>query len=58
VWRITFRPKHPVPVGDFLRTQGRFTHLSPEQIEAIQAHVDERWNLLGGLASSNSTSNH
>ena len=27
-WRITFRPKHPVPVSEFLETQGRFSHLS------------------------------
>ena len=48
-WRITFRPKHEVPVSEFLATQGRFSHLSAEQIDAIQAHVDERWNLLAGL---------
>ena len=51
-WRITFRPKHPVPVREFLATQGRFGHLSPEQIDAIQAHVDERWELLTGLAET------
>ena len=48
-WRITFRPKHPVPVGEFLETQGRFSHLSAEEIEVIQSHVDERWNRLVGL---------
>ena len=48
-WRITFRPKHAVPVGEFLATQGRFAHLSPEQIASIQAHVDERWNLFAAL---------
>ena len=45
-WRITFRPKHPVPVREFLATQGRFGHLRAEQVEAIQAHVDERWEAL------------
>ena len=50
-WRITFEPKHPVPVSEFLATQGRFGHLSAEQIDAIQAHVDERWQLLEGLQS-------
>ncbi len=30
-WRITFRPKHPVPVRDFLATQGRFALLSRER---------------------------
>jgi pyruvate ferredoxin oxidoreductase beta subunit len=48
-WRITFRPKHEVPVSEFLATQGRFGHLSAEQIDAIQSHVDERWELLAGL---------
>jgi pyruvate/2-oxoacid:ferredoxin oxidoreductase beta subunit len=50
-WRITFRPKHPVPVREFLETQGRFDHLSHDQIESIQAHVDERWELLENLGS-------
>ncbi len=50
-WRTTFSPKHPVPVGEFLATQGRFDHLSSEQIETIQAHVDERRELLAGLAA-------
>jgi pyruvate/2-oxoacid:ferredoxin oxidoreductase beta subunit len=52
VWKITFRPKHEVPVRDFLATQGRFAHLSPEQVGAIQAHVDERWELLAGLEAA------
>jgi pyruvate/2-oxoacid:ferredoxin oxidoreductase beta subunit len=51
-WRITFEPKHPVPVRDFLEAQGRFGHLSPEQIDTIQSHVDERWSLLATLDTS------
>jgi pyruvate ferredoxin oxidoreductase beta subunit len=45
-WRITFAPRHPVPVREFLATQGRFAHLSDDDVATIQAHVDERWNLL------------
>jgi pyruvate/2-oxoacid:ferredoxin oxidoreductase beta subunit len=45
-WRVTFAPKHPVPLGEFLATQGRFAHLSDEDVATIQGHVDERWNLL------------
>jgi pyruvate/2-oxoacid:ferredoxin oxidoreductase beta subunit len=48
-WRITYRPKREVPVGEFLATQGRFAHLSPEAVEVIQAHVDERWDALAAL---------
>jgi pyruvate/2-oxoacid:ferredoxin oxidoreductase beta subunit len=51
-WRVTFRPKHPVPVRDFLATQGRFAHLTDEQVDAIQAHVDERWELLAALEAT------
>jgi len=48
-WKITYRPKREVPVGDFLRTQGRFAHLSDDAVAEIQAHVDERWAALAGL---------
>ena len=48
-WRITFRPKHDVPVREFLETQGRFSHLTAEAVETIQAHVDDRWDRLLAL---------
>ena len=50
-WRITFRPRQTRPVSEFLGGQGRFAHLSAKEIEAIQVHVDERWDLLTGLES-------
>jgi pyruvate ferredoxin oxidoreductase beta subunit len=50
-WRVTFRPKHPLPVREYLETQGRFAHLSPPQVDAIQAHVEARWDELAGLAA-------
>ena len=51
-WHITFHPKRDLPVADFLTAQGRFAHLTPEQIDSIQSHVDERWNLLAALESN------
>ncbi len=45
-WAITFRPKHRVPVSEYLQTQGRFSHLSVDEMAAIQSHVDERWGSL------------
>jgi len=45
-WRITYRPKHPLPVRDYLAAQGRFAHLSPSAIAEIEAHVDDRWREL------------
>ena len=44
-WRITIQPPRE-PVGPYLERQGRFRHLSAEQIEAIQRDVDERWAAL------------
>jgi pyruvate ferredoxin oxidoreductase beta subunit len=53
-WRITYRPKRPVEVGDYLAAQGRFAHLSPESVETIAAHVDERWRALEQLEADSS----
>jgi pyruvate/2-oxoacid:ferredoxin oxidoreductase beta subunit len=50
-WSITYRPKHELPVRAFLETQGRFAHLAPAAVDAIQAHVDERWSQLAALVS-------
>jgi 2-oxoisovalerate ferredoxin oxidoreductase beta subunit len=50
-WRITFHPKHEVPARAFLETQGRFAHLTPGEIDSIQAHVNQRWDILARLES-------
>jgi pyruvate/2-oxoacid:ferredoxin oxidoreductase beta subunit len=52
VWKITQRPKRVLPVGEFLETQGRFAHMSQADIERVQQHVDERWDLLEKLEQS------
>jgi pyruvate/2-oxoacid:ferredoxin oxidoreductase beta subunit len=44
-WRITL--DHPGdPVEPYIRRQGRFRHLAPEQIRHIQTEVDARWETL------------
>jgi pyruvate/2-oxoacid:ferredoxin oxidoreductase beta subunit len=44
-WRFTV--EHPGdPVAPYLERQGRFRHLTPPQIAAIQAQVDARWKSL------------
>jgi pyruvate ferredoxin oxidoreductase beta subunit len=50
-YTVTYKPKKKLPVEEFLKVQGRFSHLfKPENkhmIEEIQAEVDKRWeNLL------------
>jgi pyruvate/2-oxoacid:ferredoxin oxidoreductase beta subunit len=44
-WRFT--ADHPGdPVEPYIRRQGRFRHLTPEQIRHIQTDVDARWETL------------
>ncbi len=44
-WRFT--ADHPGdPVEPYIRRQGRFRHLTPEQVRHVQAEVDTRWELL------------
>ena len=44
-WRFTV--EHPGdPVAPYLARQGRFRHLTPEQIARIQSEVDARWEML------------
>lgn len=40
--RQTVVPEDPVPVGDYLAAQKRFKDMSSEDIQALQAAVDER----------------
>lgn len=40
-----------LPVERFLEVQGRFRHLTREQIREIQADVDRRWELLQARAA-------
>jgi pyruvate/2-oxoacid:ferredoxin oxidoreductase beta subunit len=49
---LNLKLKERKPVDDYLRLQGRFRHLSPEQIAAVQAEVDARWErLMKGCAA-------
>ncbi|MDA8441233.1 MAG: thiamine pyrophosphate-dependent enzyme [Peptococcaceae bacterium] len=43
-FRFTHRPVNRKPVGEYLNQQGRFAHLSPETVSAIQADVDAKWD--------------
>lgn len=35
-----------LPVAEYLTVQGRFAHLTPEQINPIQAETDHAWQDL------------
>lgn len=49
-WILNYQPKNKLPVEEFLRKQGRFSHLfTPENewmIAKIQDSVDKKWNTL------------
>ncbi len=47
---INIEPKH-IPVKDYLSAQGRFRHLSEEQIANLQAFVDDEWQWLSAQAN-------
>ncbi|MFQ5711673.1 MAG: thiamine pyrophosphate-dependent enzyme [Candidatus Geothermarchaeales archaeon] len=43
-FKLTHWPKKRRPVREYLRVQGRFSHLTEEDIELIQRNVDEMWD--------------
>jgi len=43
--RITRKGKG-LPVAEYLKVQGRFSHLNEAEVDAIQRGVDERWAIL------------
>jgi pyruvate/2-oxoacid:ferredoxin oxidoreductase beta subunit len=49
-WTINVRPRREVPMREYLQLQGRFSHLTEEDIEFIQENVDWEWERLVGRA--------
>jgi pyruvate/2-oxoacid:ferredoxin oxidoreductase beta subunit len=47
--RITRKLGVAKPVAEYLKTQGRFAHLTPPEIAEIQAQVDTNWKRLLSL---------
>ena len=45
-YNLTVKVPNPVPVLDYLKLQGRFRHLTEEEINIIQKGTDENWDLL------------
>ncbi|QLH74678.1 MAG: pyruvate synthase subunit beta [Methanomassiliicoccales archaeon] len=43
--RITYRPKEMVPVENYLKMQGRFKHMSKEDIETLQKWICKKWKM-------------
>jgi pyruvate ferredoxin oxidoreductase beta subunit/2-oxoisovalerate ferredoxin oxidoreductase beta subunit len=45
-YKINIRPAEPMPVAEYLKLQGRFRHLTDDQIAQIQRTVDWEWEQL------------
>ncbi len=45
-YRLTHKVSKPVPVGDYLKPQGRFSKITEEQVALIQQQVDGDYALL------------
>ena len=54
-YKITVNPETLKPVNDYLKAQGRFRHLSENEINHIQQRVNQEWAKLKDLASIVST---
>jgi len=52
-WRITYRPKNPKPIEEYLKLQGRFKHLfkpgNEDKIKELQEEVNRRWEWLNRM---------
>jgi pyruvate/2-oxoacid:ferredoxin oxidoreductase beta subunit len=48
-FHITRKSGQLKPVADYLKAQGRFNHLTPTDVEAIQAEVDQEYHKLLAL---------
>jgi len=45
-WKITFEPQKLLPVEEYLKAQGRFSHLGEKEISEIQEYVKKEWQRL------------
>jgi pyruvate ferredoxin oxidoreductase beta subunit/2-oxoisovalerate ferredoxin oxidoreductase beta subunit len=49
-YNITHQPRD-LPVESYLEVQGRYRHLTPDQIKIIQSEVDRNWQELTARAA-------
>jgi len=48
-FKITTKPRNPIPVSEFFKKCKKFSHLSEEEIKELQQVTDEKWNRLNKL---------
>jgi len=45
-FRLTYKPRELKPISEYLKMQGRFRHLTEDEIAELQAMATEEWNRL------------
>ena len=50
---LTYEPQNRKPITEFTKHQGRFSHLTPDQIDKLQGLVDDKFNYIEKLAAIN-----
>ncbi len=45
-FKLNYKPKELKPVTEYLKSQGRFRHMTEEEIGDIQNYTTSRWELL------------
>jgi pyruvate ferredoxin oxidoreductase beta subunit len=53
-YKMNYNPESLKPVADYLKSQGRFRHLSEAEVNKIQQKVNQDWTKLKELSSLNS----
>ncbi len=48
-------PKSRVPLREYLKLQGRFAHLSEDDVRALQEAVDRAWRRLSAALEESKT---
>jgi pyruvate/2-oxoacid:ferredoxin oxidoreductase beta subunit len=50
-WRLTIKVRNPKPLREYLALQGRFKHLTVDEVAGIQDAVDANWRDIEELAA-------
>jgi len=55
VYKVTRKPKELKPLVDYMKIQGRFKHLPPEEVEGIEKEIHASWKHLLDLEEFSQT---
>ena len=50
-WRLTIKVRNPKPLQEYLALQGRFKHLTVDEVAGVQNTVDANWREIEELAA-------